>query len=221
MQLIKNLEWRYATKKFDPDKKVGSEELEKLKRAIQLSVSSYGLQFYKVLIIEDLELRKRLKPVSWNQNQITEASHLFVFCNYSKIVSDDIDAFIRLTSETRGIKYSDLAGYGDFIKMKLNEKSEAQQTNWLERQPYLSLSNLLMACAELGIDACPMEGFEPDKYNEILGLEGKGLNACVIATIGYRHNSDKSQNQPKVRKPMELLFEEIKQSVVQPVLNLN
>ncbi|WP_319480218.1 NAD(P)H-dependent oxidoreductase [uncultured Draconibacterium sp.] len=211
MELIKNLEWRYATKKFDPEKKIGTYELDKLKRAIQLSVSSYGLQFYKVLIIEDLEIRKQLKPVSWDQNQITDASHLFVFCNYNKVKKEDIDAFIRLTANTRNIDYNDLRGYGDFIETKLNEKTKAQLTNWLERQPYLALSTLLMACAELGIDACPMEGFEPEKYNEILGLKEKGLNACVIASVGYRHESDRSQHLSKVRKPMNLLFEEIKQ----------
>ncbi len=221
MELLKNLQWRYATKNFDPEKKVNKVDLEKLKRAIQLSVSSYGLQFYKVLIIEDLEIRKELKPDSWNQNQITDASHLFVFCNYSEVKTEDINAFIHLTAKTRNINYDDLHGYGDFISSKLNEKTKAQQTNWLERQPYLALSTLLMACAELKIDACPMEGFETDKYNEILGLKEKGLNACVIASIGYRKSDDHSQHLPKVRKPMDLLFEEIKQAVEHPVLNFS
>ncbi|MFB6343303.1 NAD(P)H-dependent oxidoreductase [Saccharicrinis sp. FJH62] len=209
MELLKNMEWRYATKKFDPDKKVGSSEIAKLKKAIQLSVSSYGLQLYKVLIIEDKALRQKLKPVSWNQNQITDASHLFVFCNYSKVEPSDIETHIHLTSEIRNIDIEKIRGYGDFIVSKLNEKTDIEKTNWLERQPYIALANLLMACAELGIDACPMEGFEPDKYNTILGLDQKGLNACVIATVGYRHNDDRSQKQAKVRKPLEALFMEI------------
>jgi nitroreductase len=212
MELLKNLEWRYATKKFNPERKVNKADLEKLKRAIQLSVSSYGLQFYKVLIIEDQEIRNELKPVSWNQNQIIDASHLFVFCNYNEIKTEDINAFIHLTAKTRNIKYDDLQGYGDFISAKLNEKTKAQQTNWLERQPYLALSTLLMACAELKIDACPMEGFEAEEYNNILGLEEKGLNACVIATVGYRVPGDDSRHTPKVRKPMEHLFEVVKQA---------
>ena len=220
MELIKKLEWRYATKKFDPTKKVSQPDLEKLKKAMQLSVSSYGLQLYKVLVIEDIKVREQLKPVSWNQNQITDASHLVVFCNYTKINSNDIDDFIRLTSETRNIEPEKLEGYGEFIKMKLAEKNAVEQTNWLERQPYLALSNLLMACAELEIDACPMEGFEPEKYNEILGLEEKGLNACVIATVGYRDKSDRNQNLPKVRKPMEMLFEEIKHKVPDSALSV-
>ncbi|MCG6190027.1 NAD(P)H-dependent oxidoreductase [Maribellus maritimus] len=220
MELIKKLEWRYATKKFDPAKKVSQADIEKLKQAVQLSVSSYGLQLYKVLIIEDLAIREELKPASWNQNQITDASHLFVFCNQKRVNPDEIDAFIRLTSETRNIDYEKLKGYGDFIKTKLDEKSEAEQTSWLERQPYLALSTLLMACAELKIDACPMEGFEPEKYNEILGLDKKGLNAVVIATVGYRDISDRSQNLPKVRKPMERLFEEIKHKVQNSVMSI-
>ncbi|MFC0874960.1 NAD(P)H-dependent oxidoreductase [Saccharicrinis sp. FJH2] len=209
MELLKNMEWRYATKKFDPDKKVGSSEIAKLKKAIQLSVSSYGLQLYKVLIIEDKALRQKLKPVSWNQNQITDASHLFVFCNYSKVEPSDIETHIHLTSEIRNIDIEKIRGYGDFIVSKLNEKTDIEKTNWLERQPYIALANLLMACAELRIDACPMEGFEPEKYNTILGLDQQGLNACVIATVGYRHNDDRSQKQAKVRKPLEALFMEI------------
>jgi len=218
MELINKLQWRYATKKFDKTRKVSPDNLEKIKKAIQLSVSSYGLQFYKILVIENQELREELKPVSWNQNQITDSSHLFVFCNYSEVKTEDINAFIHLTAKTRKISYDNLQGYGDFISTKLNEKTKAQQTNWLERQPYIALANLLMACAELEIDACPMEGFEAERYNEILGLNEKGLNACVIATIGYRDKTDKTQFLPKVRKPIELLFEDVKQVVPETVI---
>ncbi len=213
MELINNLKWRYATKKFDQSKKVSPSDLSKLKEAIQLSVSSYGLQLYKVIIINDQELRENLKPVSWNQDQITTASHLFVFCNYTEIKQSDIDDFIRITSQSRNIDFEQMKGYGEFIMSKLNEKSDMQKKCWLERQPYIALANLLMACAELKIDACPMEGFEPDKYNEILGLNEKGLNACVIATIGYRSPDDHSQKFPKVRRPADKLFEEIEHFV--------
>jgi len=218
MELINKLQWRYATKKFDKTRKVSPDNLEKIKKAIQLSVSSFGLQFYKILVIENQELREELKPVSWNQNQITDSSHLFVFCNYSEVKTEDINAFIHLTAKTRKISYDNLQGYGDFISTKLNEKTKAQQTNWLERQPYIALANLLMACAELKIDACPMEGFEAEQYNEILGLNEKGLNACVIASIGYRDKTDKTQYLPKVRKPIELLFEDVKQVVPETVI---
>lgn len=207
MELIKNLQWRYATKKFNITKKVSENDLNKLKEAIQLSVSSYGLQLYKVLIIENPEIREKLKPVSWNQSQITDASHLFVFCNYTDATPEAIDAFIEQTAETRNLDLERLNGYGDFIKEKLNEKTSEEKTSWLKSQTYLALGNLLNACAELKIDACPMEGFEPKAYNKILGLEQQGLNAVVIAPIGYRHQEDHTIGLPKVRKPLEVLFD--------------
>ena len=207
MNLLEHLQWRYATKKFDPTKKVSSNDLEKIKQAIQLSVSSYGLQLYKVLIIENLEIREKLKPVSWNQSQITDASHLIVFCNYTDAIPQAIDNFIEQTAVTRNLDLERLNVYGDFIKSKLNEKSDTEKTSWLKSQTYLALGNLLSACAELKIDACPMEGFEPEAYNEILGLNGQGLNAAVISPIGYRHHEDDTAELPKVRKPIKELFE--------------
>lgn len=207
MELIKNLQWRYATKKFDTSKKVSDNDLKKLKEAVQLSVSSYGLQLYKVLIIKDPKIREQLKPMSWNQNQITDASHLFVFCNYTDATSEAIDDFIKQTAETRHLDLERLNGYGDFIKSKLAEKSQEEKTSWLKSQTYIALGNLLNACAELKIDACPMEGFEPEAYNKILGLEKQGLNAAIIAPIGYRHHEDHTIGQLKVRKPMDILFD--------------
>lgn len=207
MELLTHLQWRYATKKFDTTKKVSSDDLEKLKEAIQLSVSSYGLQLYKVLIIENAAIREQLKSVSWNQSQITDASHLFVFCNYTDVSSEAIDDFIKQTAETRNIDLEKLKGYGDFIKTKLAEKSEEEKSSWLQSQTYLALGNLLNACAELKIDACPMEGFVPDAYNKILGLDKQGLNAAVIAPIGFRHIEDHTIGLKKVRKPMEQLFD--------------
>ncbi|MBD3723561.1 MAG: NAD(P)H-dependent oxidoreductase [Flavobacteriaceae bacterium] len=209
MELIENLKWRYATKKFDTTKKVSYDDLENLKEAIQLSVSSYGLQLYKVLIIENSAIREKLKPVSWNQSQITDASHLFVFCNYKDVSSEAIDDFIKQTAVTRNLDLNRLNGYGDFIKSKLAEKSKEEKTSWLKSQTYLALGNLLNACAELRIDACPMEGFESDAYNKILGLDEQGLNAAVIAPIGYRHKEDQTIDAKKVRKPFDLLFQEI------------
>ncbi|MDG5491295.1 NAD(P)H-dependent oxidoreductase [Psychroserpens sp. SPM9] len=207
MELIKHLQWRYATKKFDTTKKVATDDLQKLKEAIQLSVSSYGLQLYKVLIIENPDIREQLKPVSWNQSQITDASHLFVFCNYTEAHSEAIDAFIKQTANTRQLDINRLNGYGDFIKEKLKEKTPEEITSWLKSQTYLALGNLLNACAELKIDACPMEGFEPEAYNRILRLNKQGLNAAVIAPIGYRHEDDHTIGLAKVRKPITQLFD--------------
>ncbi|CAM1339774.1 NAD(P)H-dependent oxidoreductase [Tenacibaculum aestuarii] len=209
MNYIKNQEWRYATKKFNPDKKVSENNLNLIKRTVQLSVSSYGLQLYKILIIEDINIRKQLQPASWNQSQITDASHLIVFCNYTKGIPQAIDKHIELTAKTRGVDIEKLDGYRDFMKMKIAKKSQNDQFNWTKNQTYIALTNLLAVCASLKIDACPMEGFEAEQYNEILGLTEKGLNASILATIGYRSNEDETQYLEKVRKPLELLFEHI------------
>ncbi|MBO0340403.1 MAG: NAD(P)H-dependent oxidoreductase [Allomuricauda sp.] len=209
MELLENLKWRYATKKFDSSKSINKDDLEKLKQAVQLSVSSYGLQLYKVLIIQNKALKKELREAAWNQSQLTDASHIFVFCNYTERDNRDIDAFIEATSKTQGTPLEKLEGYGDFIKTSLSSKPIKEWQNWSEKQTYLALSNLLTACAELKIDSCPMEGFEQEKFNAILGLDQKGLNAAVIAPVGYRSEEDHTQFRKKVRKPKEILFEEI------------
>ncbi len=209
MEFIKNQQWRYATKQFDTTKKVSTENIELLKKSIQLSVSSFGLQLYKVLIIENLELKEQLKKVSWNQSQITDCSHLFVFCNYENTKNEHIDEFIELTSSVRKIDLENIRGYGDFIKESLANKSFKEKFEWTKNQTYIAMANLLSACAELQIDACPMEGFEAEKYNEILGLNKLELNASVIVTVGYRDEKDKTQFDKKVRKSIESLFIEM------------
>ena len=209
MKLIDNLKWRYATKQYDPSKKVKKEDLEKIKEAVQLSASSYGLQLFKVLNIENKSIREKLKPVSWGQSSIADASHLFVFCNYTDVQEKHIDGYLNLKAEVQGVEISDLNGYGDFVKAKMKEKSSEEKSSWTAKQTYIALANVLNACAELKIDSTPMEGFEHDKYNEILGLKERGLEASVVVAIGYRHSDDSTQNAKKVRKPLEVLFEEI------------
>lgn len=209
MNLLENLKWRYATKKFDSSKVVSETDLEQLKEAVQLSVSSYGLQLYKVLIVKDKELRTQLKEAAWNQSQLTDASHVFVFCNYTQRKNEHIDGYIQASSKIQETSLEKLEGYGDFIKESLSKKSDEEWLDWSEKQTYLALANLLTACAELKIDSCPMEGFEQEKFNQILGLKERGLNATLIAPIGYRSTEDHTQFRQKVRKPKEVLFEEM------------
>ena len=206
---IENQNWRYATKKFDATKKVSTEDLETLKKAIQLSSSSYGLQLYKVFIIENPEVRAQLQPVSWGQSQIVDASHLLVFANIVNVQESHIDAYVQNIADTRGLSVEDLKGYSDFMKSKIVPLPVEQKAVWTSKQTYLALGNLLNAAAELKIDVTPMEGFEPEKYNEILGLGRLGLNASLVAAIGYRHEEDATQHYAKVRKPIEELFETI------------
>jgi nitroreductase len=206
---IENQNWRYATKKFDATKKIATADLEILKEAIRLSTSSYGLQLYKVFIIENPEIRAQLQPVSWGQSQIVDASHLFVFANYTDVQESHIDHYIENIAQTRGISIEAVKGYGDFMKNSLVGLSQEKKAIWTSKQTYLALGNLLNAAAELKIDVTPMEGFEPEKYNEILGLNALGLNASLVATVGYRHEEDATQHLAKVRKSTEELFETI------------
>ena len=203
---VKNANWRYATKKFDAAKKVSNNDLETLKEAVRLSASSYGLQPYKVFIIENPEIRAQLLPASWGQSQIIDASHLLVFANIINFGETEIDTYFQNLIETRRISMEAVQGYADFMKSKIAALSLDNKNIWTEKQTYIALSNLLSAAAELNIDVTPMEGFEPEKFNEILGLDKLGLNASVIATIGYRHQDDATQHYVKVRKSNEELF---------------
>lgn len=203
---LENQNWRYATKKFDATKKISNEDLQTLKEAIRLSSSSYGLQPYKVIIVENTELREKLQPVAWGQSQITEASHLFIFANRTEISETEVDSFFDNISKTREISLDSLAGYQNFMKGKINELSKDDVNIWNAKQTYLALGNLLNAAAELKIDVTPMEGFSPSKVNEILGLDALGLNASLIATVGYRHDDDATQYLKKVRKSEKDLF---------------
>ena len=203
---IKNANWRYATKKFDASKKVSNEDLETLKEAIQLSVSSYGLQPYKVIFVDNPELRAKIQPAAWGQSQIVDASQLVVFANITNFGVEQIDAYINNVVTTRGLAAADLKGYADFMKSKITTLSEENRNTWTSKQTYIALTNLINAAAELKIDVTPMEGFEPALVNEILGLEKMGLNASLLATIGYRHDEDTTQNYAKVRKTKEELF---------------
>ena len=207
---IENQNWRYATKKFDATKKIAPADLEILKEAIRLSTSSYGLQLYKVFIIENPAVRAQLQPASWGQSQIVDASHLFVFANYTDVQESHIDHYVENIAQTRGISMEAVKGYGDFMKNSLVGLPQEKKAIWTSKQTYLALGNLLNAAAELKIDVTPMEGFEPEKYNEILGLTEKGLQATLVCPIGYRSSEDAAQFNPKVRRPMEDIFEIIK-----------
>ena len=205
-QFNENAKWRYATKKFDTTKKVSSEDLTTLKEAIRLSASSFGLQLYKVIIVENPELRAKLLSASWGQTQIVDASHLLIFANQTTVENADVDHYLNNVAATRNLPIDALAGYGDFMKGSVGNMPEEVKPIWTAKQTYIALSNLLNAAAELKIDVTPMEGFVPAQYNEILGLDKLGLNASIVATVGYRHEEDATQHYAKVRKSNEELF---------------
>lgn len=207
MKTLDNLKWRYATKKFNDSKKVDEEELDILKEAIRLSPSSYGLQLFKVIDVKDELTRKTLQPAAWGQTQIVDASNLFVFAAKSKYDPSDVDNYVNLKAEANGMDPSEMSGYADFVKGKLSAMSNEDYQNWTKRQVYIALGNLMTAGAELEIDICPMEGFEPEKFDAILKLDG--YSSTVIATIGYRSEEDATSQNPKIRKDVGDLFEAV------------
>lgn len=197
-QLIENLSWRYATKQFDPARKISGDHWKTLEQAMTLAPSSYGLQPWGFVVVTDPKVREKLRAVSWNQPQITDASHLVVFCAKTNLGRADVQRYIDRIAQVRGVPQDALAGFRDMMLGKV-EAPGADNLHWSQRQVYISLGFFLSAAAMLGIDACPMEGFDPAKYNEILGLTSQGLTATVIATAGYRSANDSFAAMKKVR----------------------
>lgn len=203
---IESQQWRYATKKFDKLKKVTDADLEVLQNAIQLSSSSYGLQLYKVIIVNNPEVRAALLPASYGQQQVVDASHLIVFANYSTVDNKDIEDYCANAENIRGLAPGTLKGYENMMISQIGSKSDADIKQWTAKQTYLALGNLLNAAADLKIDACPMEGFDSNQYAEILGIDTSKLQISLVAPIGYRAEDDQTQSQVKVRKSINELF---------------
>lgn len=201
--------WRYATKRFDPTKKVSEEDLETLLEAIRLSASSFGLQPYHVFVITDQSMKEKLRKVSWNQPQVTGASHVLVFAHLIDFGEELVDDYLQNVSAIRNTPAEGLKAYGDIMKSTLLPLPPKAKSHWAAKQAYLAFGNAMQAAAELKIDTCPMEGFQPEAYNDILALNDKNLNASVVLTIGYRSQDDKNQHLAKVRKPVEVLFTHI------------
>ena len=196
--LVSALNWRYAVKKFDASGRVPLDKWEALEESLLLSPSSYGLQAWKFLVIEDKALRAKLRPVSWDQSQITDADKLIVFLVKKDAGPADVQRFVDRISEVRRIPAEMLDGYKQMMLQSMSlppEKVEA----WLTRQVYIALGNFLTSAALLGVDACPMEGFDKDEYDKILGLHAQGWKSVVVATVGVRASDDASAKNKKVR----------------------
>lgn len=209
MQLLKSLNWRYATKKFNATKKVSDDDIALIEEATRLSASSYGFQPYTILKIEKPEIRKQLQALSWNQTQIVDASHLYVFCSYLDFTDEMVNNYIQKKAFIQNIPIKKLEGYRTFMKGKLKEISKQEMPYWTAKQTYIALANMLAACGELNIDSCPIEGFEPKEYDKLLGLSEKGLTATVVMTLGYHAQDDHNFNMVKVRRTREELIKVI------------
>ena len=206
-QLLGQLNWRYATKQFDPNRKISAQDWATIEQALLLTPSSGGLQPWKFIVVTDPAVRAKLLPASYGQAQITDASHLVVFAAKKNFSEADVDAFIRHTAATRGVPVESLATYRDMLVGGIvKSMDEAGRDAWARNQAYIALGNLLTSAALLGLDACPMEGFDRAQYDETLGLNAQGFASAVIATLGYRAASDQYATAPKVRFPKEQVF---------------
>lgn len=202
------LRWRYATKKFDPARTIPPDAWAVLEQALVLSPSSTGLQPWRFVVVTDPEVRRRLHPAAYNQPQILDASHLVVFCGKTPPTVDDADRHVAHTARVRNVGPETLEG---FRKMVVGAASRPpdEGTAWAARQCYIALGVFLTTAAMIGVDACPMEGFEPAKFDEILGLTAKGYGSLALAAAGYRHPDDKYADLPKVRFPAGEVVEHI------------
>ena len=210
MSVLEDLNWRYATKEFDNTKILPQETLDTVYESLRLSASSFGLQPWKFVIVENKDLREKLLPSSWNQRQVVDASHLIVFCRPTSFGNDDIDRFLKSTAETRNVEMTTLEGYGNMMKGFVEGKTKSNELNtWMKDQIYIALGSLLSTCAQLRIDACPMEGFSAPDYDEILGLTALGLTSAVLCPIGHRAQSDKYATLAKVRYPLAEVMHKI------------
>jgi len=204
--VLENLQWRAAIKSFDHTKKVSDEQLDELLSAVQLAPSSAGLQHYRILVVEDQEIREKLREAAHGQAQLTQASHVIVFAAETNIDEAYVKKYIDLIAKTREIGREHLVAFEQIIMNNVNNLTEDQKIIWASKQAYIALGVLLTAAAELRIDACPMEGFQAGKFDEILGLKELGLTTAVIAPIGFRSDEDVISKMAKVRKPKEELF---------------
>lgn len=201
-QLLSALAWRYATKVFDPNKKIPADLWQALEHALALSPSSYGLQPYRFLVIHDAAKRAELLPHSWNQKQVVDCSHYVVFTGRTQMTEADLDRFLALTSRVRNIPAETLSAYRGMMMGDLVNGTRGKIAHeWATRQAYIALGNLMTCAAVLGVDACPMEGFVPAEYDRVLGLGNSGYASVVCCALGYRSPNDKYAGLTKVRYP--------------------
>lgn len=200
------LQWRYATKAFDSQKKIDSTTYEVLLESLRLTPSSFGLQPWKFIVVENPQLREQLRAQSWNQPQVTDASHLIVLTVKEAITVDDISEWINCLAITQQTPIDQLAPLQGMIQQFTGAMSAENMLQWNTHQLYIALGQLMTCAAVLGIDSCPLEGISPASYDQILGLEGSGYSTKVACALGYRSDLDKYASAPKARFPQEKII---------------
>jgi nitroreductase len=200
MNIIESLEWRYAAKKLDDKKILTEEQIHILKTAFNLTATSYGLQPVKMLVIKNKDIQKELVKHSWNQQQVAQASHVLVICIQDQINEDDIESYFSLVKDTRNTPDEILNPFKDYLKTDIANKSKNELALWMKNQAYIALGNLLTVAAIEKIDSCPMEGFNPEKYDEVLDLKQHNLKSALVLPVGFRADDDYMKDLKKVRK---------------------
>jgi len=208
--LIQKLQWRYAAKKMNPAKSVPQEKLDRILEAIRLTATSSGLQPYEVFVVTNKEVREKIKPIAWNQEQITDGSHLLVFAAWDNYTADRINMMFDLVNEQRGFKNEGWENYRQMLLSMYPQRDAEVNYQHAARQAYIGLGTALIAAAEEHVDATPMEGFDPKALDEILGLKALGLRSVVILPLGYRaEDGDWPVTLQKVRRAREDFITEV------------
>ena len=200
MDSIKNLEWRYAVKKFDENKSLSTAQINTLKEAFNLTATSYGLQPVKMVVVKNKEIQQQLVVHSWNQPQVLQASHLLVLCIPKTYTTKDIEAYFSLVKNIRNTPDEILNPFKEMLTSSITNKSQEELTSWNKNQAYIALGNLMTVAANEQIDSCPMEGFIPEKYDEILELDKHNLTSVLVLPVGFRAEDDYMKDLQKVRK---------------------
>ena len=210
MNTIESLQWRYAVKKFDTDKTLTTQQLDTLKEAFNLTATSYGLQPLKLVIVSNKEVQKELVIHSWNQPQVVEASHLLIICIPKEYSSKEVGNYFKLVKEIRDTPDAIIAPFQKFLTAEIEKKTQEELLVWNKNQAYLAMGNLLTVCALENIDSCPMEGFVPEKYDEVLKLNQQNLTSVLVLPVGFRSDDDYMKDLKKVRKNISDVVIEIK-----------
>jgi nitroreductase len=210
MNSIESLQWRYAVKKFDKNKTLSISQINTLKDAFNLTATSYGLQPLKLVVVKNKSIQEELVSHSWNQPQVVDASHVLVICVPQKYTSQEVENYFKLVQEIRETPDAIVAPFKKFLTAEIEKKTQEELLTWNKNQAYLALGNLLTVCALEKIDACPMEGFVPEKYDEILGLTAQNLTSVLVLPVGFRAADDYMKDLKKVRKNIEDVVIEIR-----------
>ena len=202
MNIVDSLKWRYAVKKFDSLKELSETQIHTLKEAFNLTATSYGLQPLKLVVIKNKEVQEKLLAHSMKQQQVVQASHLLVICLQDTYTTKEVENYFKLVKEIRNTPDAVINPFKEFLTAEIAKKTQAELFLWNKNQAYIALGNLLTVCASQEIDSCPMEGFNPEKYDEVLDLKKHNLKSVLVLPVGFRAEDDYMKDLAKVRKDL-------------------